>query len=143
MHLLPSLIPLIHFLKVTMAMSAFPLPLDTGTNVRHTGAVFYDGIVMIKSRKTTDLALFHIFDSLSGFVWLCVFASLIFVAIIFFTIKVVYDRQTRSMGIVSEDEDVPFFKRFLTVIFQNFSAVLLAKVSWNDVLRRHSERINR
>ncbi|KAL5970763.1 hypothetical protein TSMEX_001521 [Taenia solium] len=121
---------------VTMAMSAFPLPLYTDTKVRHTEAVLYDGIVMIKSRRTSKLALFHIFDSLSGFIWLCVFASLIFVAIIFFTIKVVYDNQTRSMGVVPEDENTPLFKRFLTVIFQNFSAVLLAK----EVLRDEQSR---
>ncbi|VDM36020.1 unnamed protein product [Hydatigera taeniaeformis] len=113
---------------VTMAMSAFPLPLDTSMKVRHTGAVLYDGVVMLKSRKTSKLTLFHIFDSLSGFIWLCVFASLIFVAIIFFIIKVVNDHQCRSMGIVSEDGDIPLFKRFLTVIFRNFSAVLLAKM---------------
>ncbi|KAL5110940.1 Glutamate receptor ionotropic kainate 1 [Taenia crassiceps] len=113
---------------VTLTMSAFPLPLDTGTKARHTGAVLYDGIVMVKSRKTSQLVLFRIFDSLSGFIWLCVFASLIFVAIIFFAIKVVYYHQTRSMGVVPEDEDIPLFKRFLTVIFQNFSAVLLAKM---------------
>ena len=38
----------------------------------------------------------------------------------------------KVMGFVPEDQDVPVFKRFLDVIFQNFSAVLLAKVSYGD-----------
>ncbi|KAH9283944.1 hypothetical protein ECG_04670 [Echinococcus granulosus] len=114
--------------NVTMAMSAFPLPMFASTTVRHTEAVLYDGVVMIKSRKMNQRALFRIFDSLSGYIWLCVFASLIFVAIIFFIIKVVYEHQTRVMGFVSEDQNIPLFKRFLNVIFQNFSAVLLAKM---------------
>ncbi|VDD75847.1 unnamed protein product [Mesocestoides corti] len=117
---------LIH--KVSMAMSAFPLPIDTDTRVRHTETVLYDGIVMVKSRATSKVVLFRIFDSLSGFIWLCVFASLLVVAIIFFIIKIVNDWQTRELGTVPDDQDTSLFTRFLTVIFRNFSAVLLAKM---------------
>uniref|UniRef100_A0A5K3FGK8 S1 motif domain-containing protein n=1 Tax=Mesocestoides corti TaxID=53468 RepID=A0A5K3FGK8_MESCO len=114
--------------NVSMAMSAFPLPIDTDTRVRHTETVLYDGIVMVKSRATSKVVLFRIFDSLSGFIWLCVFASLLVVAIIFFIIKIVNDWQTRELGTVPDDQDTSLFTRFLTVIFRNFSAVLLAKM---------------
>ncbi len=97
--------------------------------VRHSGEVLFDGIVMIKNRVESQVLPFRIFESLSGFIWLIVFASLLIVSIIFFIIKYVNDRQTRAMGVVADDQDVSIFTRFLTVIFQNFSAVLLAKVS--------------
>lgn len=111
-------------------MSAFPILLDPNLNVPQSPAVFYDGIVMIKIRKATAVNLFRIFDVISGFIWLCVFASLIFVALIFFAIKVATDYRTRQLGLVPEDQDVSLLRQFLNVIYQNFSAVLLAKVSY-------------
>lgn len=114
-------------------MSAFPLPLEGSMSVRHTEGILFDGIVMIKSRTTSELALFRIFDSISGYIWLCVFASLIFVAIIFFVIKVVNDHQMKALGFIPDDQNTSLFKRFLNVIFQNFSAVLLAKVSYEEI----------
>lgn len=114
--------------KTTYAMSAFPILLDPNLDVQYTHAVLYDGIVMIKIREATTVNLFHIFDVVSGFIWLCVFASLIFVALIFFAIKTVNDHQMKQLGEAPEDDNIPLFRQFLKVIYQNFSAVLLAKV---------------
>ncbi|VDL19877.1 unnamed protein product [Hymenolepis diminuta] len=114
--------------QTTYTMSAFPILLDPNLDVQYTHAVLYDGIVMIKIREATTVNLFHIFDVVSGFIWLCVFASLIFVALIFFAIKTVNDHQMKQMGETPEDDDISLFRQFFNVIYQNFSAVLLAKV---------------
>ncbi|KAM7537529.1 hypothetical protein Aperf_G00000074648 [Anoplocephala perfoliata] len=114
--------------ETTYTMSAFPILLDSDLGVPQSSTVFYDGIVMIKIRKATTVNLFHIFDAISGLIWLCVFASLIFVALIFFIIKVANDYRTRQLGLVPEDQDIPLLRQFFNVIYQNFSAVLLAKV---------------
>nr|CDS33101.1 hypothetical protein HmN_000483600 [Hymenolepis microstoma] len=123
-----TLVKTLNSSKTTYTMSAFPILLDPNLDVQYTHAVFYDGIVMIKIREATDVNLFHIFDVLSGFIWLCVFVSLLVVALIFFVIKVVNDRQARQMGKTPEDDDIPLHRQFFNVIYQNFSAVLLAKV---------------
>lgn len=110
-------------------MTAFPLPLSTSLEVPHSKEILFDGIVMVKSRTETKVLLFRIFDCISGYIWLCVFGSLLVVSIIFFVIKFFDDRQTRAMGIFPEDQDVSMFMRFINVIFQSISAVLLAKVA--------------
>ncbi|VUZ51929.1 unnamed protein product [Hymenolepis diminuta] len=111
-----------------MSMSAFPMPLKVSTDLRHTESILYDGIVMIKRKTSSKYALFRIFQSVSGFIWLCVLASLIVVAIVFYSIKFANDRQTKAMGLIPEDQDISPFKRFLSAIFRNSAAVLLAKI---------------
>ncbi|KAM3179253.1 hypothetical protein ACTXT7_000926 [Hymenolepis weldensis] len=114
--------------QTAYTMSAFPILLNPNLDVQYTHAVLYDGIVVIKIREATAINLFHIFDIISGFIWLCVFVSLIFVALIFFAIKIINDYQMKQLGEAPEDNDIPLFRQFFNVIYQNFSAVLLAKV---------------
>lgn len=105
------------------------MPLKVSTDLRHTESILYDGIVMIKRKTSSKYALFRIFQSVSGFIWLCVLASLIVVAVVFYSIKFANDGQTKAMGLIPEDHDISPIKRFLSVIFRNSAAVLLAKVS--------------
>nr|CDS33102.1 glutamate receptor 4 [Hymenolepis microstoma] len=111
-----------------MSMSAFPMFLKLGTDLRHSETVLYDGIVMINGKTPSRPALFQLFQSVSGFIWLCVLVSAIFVAVIFYIIKCVNDKQSKAMGLLPQDHNVRPVKRFISVIFRTFSAVLLAKV---------------
>ncbi|VDN96973.1 unnamed protein product [Rodentolepis nana] len=92
--------------KNEVSMSAFPMFWKLGTDLRHSETVLYDGIVMIKSKTSSKPALFQIFQSISGFIWLCVLVSIIFVAVIFYIIKYVNDKQSKAMGLLPKDYNI-------------------------------------